>query len=130
MSIIDFLKNEVFNKKPLTERLNEWVEAGNSPRIVKYIDVKYDEADRIAAIRALSGIQRDELAVNTCMKLVGTEDESKAVKLAALKTLERIGTKREVDQLYHIEELESDEELKKAYVNAAIASKERSPRFI
>jgi hypothetical protein len=56
-------------------------------------------------------------------------EDNKEIKIAACNSLKRVGTKREVDVLFHKAELEEDEETAKALSNAAVEAKERTPRF-
>lgn len=115
-------------QKTTEEKIAKWKENRNSSKIEAYTDESVEKETRLLAIKALADISRDELAVNTCMKLI-TDDDSD-IKLAACESLKKIGTKREVDRLYFVETTEQDPDVKKALLAAAVSSKERSPRFI
>ena len=127
MGLIDSIKG-LFEKKDFPTKLAEWCEAQNSPRIAKYTELGNEQDVRLLAIDALSKIQRDEHAVNVCMKLLREDDEE--VRKAACKSLKKIGTKREVDQIYRIEEEEQDEKMKQLLIETALSCKERTPRFL
>ncbi len=127
MGLLDSIKG-IFTSKTLEEKIAKWAEDGNSSKLEALTDEENEQSVRLLAINALSKIARDELAVNTCMKLI--TDDDKAIKIAACNSLKKIGTKREVDRLYFVETNEEDEEVKKALIEAAISSKERTPRFL
>ena len=127
MGLFDNIK-EIFASKTDEEKIAKWKEDGNSEKIADFTDESYEQALRLLAISALGEIKRDETAVNTCMKLI--TDDDKAIRLAACEALKLIGTKREVDRLYFVETNETDEEVKRALLDAAVSSKERTPRFL
>ena len=128
MGLLDSIKGIFSGAKTTEEKIAKWKENRNSSKIEAYTDESVEKETRLLAIKALADISRDELAVNTCMKLI-TDDDSD-IKLAACASLKKIGTKREVDRLYFVETTEQDPDVKEALLAAAVSSKERSPRFI
>ena len=128
MGLLDSIKGIFSGAKTIEEKLAKWTEDRKSSKIEAYTDESVEKEIRLLAIKALADISRDELAVNTCMKLITDDDND--IKLAACESLKKIGTKREVDRLYYVETTEQDPEVKKALLAAAVSSKERSPRFL
>lgn len=128
MGLLDSIKGIFSGAKTIEEKLAKWTEDRKSSKIEAYTDESVEKEIRLLAIKALADISRDELAVNTCMKLITDDDND--IKLSACESLKKIGTKREVDRLYYVETTEQDPEVKKALLAAAVSSKERSPRFL
>jgi HEAT repeat protein len=126
MGLLDSLK-DLFSKKDISQKIKDYAEQENTGKLVKLASVGNPMEVRLAAIDALKEIKRDELCVNTLMSLLN--EDTKEIKLAACNSLKRVGTKREVDVLFHKAEQEEDEEVKKALTEAAVESKERTPRF-
>ena len=114
MGLFDNIKG-IFASKTDEEKIAKWKEDGNSEKIADFTDESYEQALRLLAISALGEIKRDD---------------DKAIRLAACEALKLIGTKREVDRLYFVETNETDEEVKRALLDAAVSSKERTPRFL
>ena len=127
MGLFDGIKG-IFTPKSDEEKIAKWKEDGNSEKISAFTEEGYEQSLRLLAVSALGEIKRDETAVNTCMKLI--TDDDKALRIAACEALKLIGTKREVDRLYFVETNETDDEVKRALIDAAVASKERTPRFL
>lgn len=126
MSLLDTIKG-LFSKKDIMEKIKDYASEENTGKLVKLVTAGNPTEVRIAAIDALKEIRLDELCVNTLMKL--TDDEQKEIVLAACNSLKKVGTKREVEVLLHKAEMAEDDELKKAFTEAAVESKERTPRF-
>lgn len=126
MGLLDSIK-DLFVKKDIKEKIKDYVEQENTGKLVKLAEYGNPMETRLAAIDALKEIKMDELCVNTLMSLLN--EDNKEIKLAACNSLKRVGTKREVNVLFHKAELEEDEETAKALSDAAVESKERTPRF-
>jgi HEAT repeat protein len=126
MGLLDSVKN-IFSKKDITQKIKGYVEQENTGKLVKLAAYGNPMEIRLAAIDALKEIKMDELCVNTLMSLLN--EENKEIKIAACNSLKRVGTKREVNVLFHKAELEEDEETAKALTTAAVEAKERTPRF-
>lgn len=126
MGLLDSLK-DIFSKKDITQKIKGYVEQENTGKLVKLASYGNPMEIRLAAIDALKEIKMDVLCVDTLMSLLN--EDNKEIKIAACNSLKRVGTKREVDVLFHKAELEEDEETAKALSNAAVEAKERTPRF-
>ncbi|MHB1151695.1 MAG: HEAT repeat domain-containing protein [Eubacteriales bacterium] len=126
MGLLDSLK-DLFVKKDITEKIKGYAEEENTGKLVKLAANGNPMETRLAAIDALKEIKMDILCVDTLMSLLN--EENKEIKLAACNSLKRVGTKREVDVLFHKAELEEDAEIAKALTAAAVEAKERTPRF-
>lgn len=126
MGLLDTLK-DLFSKKDITEKIKSYAENENTGKLVKLASPGNPMETRLAAIDALKEIKMDELCVNTLMSLLN--EGNKEITLAACNSLKRVGTKREVDLLFHKAEQAEDEEIAKALSDAAVESKERTPRF-
>lgn len=126
MGLLDSVK-DLFSKKDIMEKIKKYGEDENTGKLVRLVSAGNPTEVRIAAIDALKEIKMDELCVNTLMNLL--DDNVKEVVLAACNSLKKVGTKREVDRLFHRSEQAEDEDIKKALSDAAVAAKERTPRF-
>jgi HEAT repeat protein len=126
MGLLDSLK-DIFSKKDITQKIKDYAEQENTGKLVKLASYGNPMEIRLAAIDALKEIKMDVLCVDTLMSLLN--EDNKEIKIAACNSLKRVGTKREVDVLFHKAELEEDEETAKALSNAAVEAKERTPRF-
>lgn len=107
------------------------VESEKPGRLIKMATEGKTEEIRLAAIDGLKHFKLDKESVDTLMSLLD-EDDNLNIQIAACKALETAGTKRDYDQLMYKEgraEEAGKKELAAALRAAAVASKERHPRF-
>ena len=87
MGLLDSIKGIFSGAKTIEEKLAKWTEDRKSSKIEAYTDESVEKEIRLLAIKALADISRDELAVNTCMKLITDDDND--IKLAACESLKK-----------------------------------------
>lgn len=126
MGLIDSIKG-LFSKKDIMEKIKDYAENEDTGKLIKLVQEGNVMEVRLAAIDALKEIKKDEMCVDTLMRLLN--DDAKEVVIAACNSLKRVGTKREVDVLRHKAEIAEDEEIAKALSDAAVEAKERTPQF-
>ena len=117
----------MFFSKTIEEKIDNW---GNKGYIGKLIKVAMTDDNQIHRARAYTamGKIRDLSSVEAlleCFKL----DEADVCKLAAAKSLEAIATRKEFDHLWHLHDVEENEEIKEALKAAATAAKDRGERW-
>lgn len=114
--------------KTLSEKMEALVEKGKTAKLIKLAtsSKKYDE--KLAAIDALR-LVREEESVRAMMDLLKYETDDLVIRKAVVKTLDRIATKNETDKLHHFSQQETDSEISSLLREAAVNSKERTPRW-
>lgn len=117
----------MFFSKTIEERIDNWGAKGYIGKLIKITMTENNMVLRARAYTAMGKI-RDLTAVEAlleCFKL----NEATVCKMAAAKSLENIATRKEFDQLWHLHDVEEDEEVKEALKAAATASKDRGERW-
>lgn len=112
--------------KTLEEKMEILAEKGKSAKLIKLASTSKKLDERIAAIAVMRTL-REELVIKCLMEIL-KEDHDDLRKAAAI-SLDRIATKLETDKLMHFAEVEADADIKKILREAAINSKERTPRW-
>lgn len=114
--------------KTLQEKMEALAEKGKTAKLIKLAtsSKKYDE--RLAAIDTLR-LVREEDSIRAMMDLLKYELDDLVIRKAVAKTLDRIATKNETDKLHHFSEQETDSEIAAILREAAVNSKERTPRW-
>ncbi len=117
----------MFFSKSIEEKIDSW---GTKGHIGKLINIALTDDNQIHRARAYTamGKIRDLSSVEAlleCFKL----DEADVVKLSAAKSLQNIATRKEFDHLWHLHDVEENEEVREALKEAAIAAKDRGERW-
>jgi len=113
--------------KTLAEKMEILAEKGKTAKLIKLATESKKLDEQLAAIDTLR-LVKEEDSVRSMMDMLKYE-ENPVVKKAVIVTLDRIATKMETDRLHHFAENESDPELAKMLREAAVNSKERTPRW-
>ena len=114
--------------KTLAEKMEILAEKGKTPKLIKLATSSKKLDEQLAAIDALR-LVREEASVRCVMDLLKDNIDNAVIKKAAIATIDRIATKMETDKLHHYAEVESDPEIAKMLREAAVNSKERTPRW-
>ncbi len=116
----------LFKKKTLEEKYASLAESGRIGKIIKaaFTASTYDE--RCAALVSLGEIRAKE-SVDTLLKAI--KDDDGEVRMACATALKKVGTTREVEALMHYAEIEKDPAIAEAMKEAAVASRDRTPRW-
>jgi len=115
-----------FKKKTLDEKYLALAEKGRVGKIVNAVFTADTYDERVAAINALGEIRVKE-SIEALLKSIKDDDEE--VRLASANSLKKIGSYKEVEPLMHFAETEQNPEIAEAMKAAAVASKDRSPRW-
>ena len=115
-----------FKKKTLDEQYLAYAEKVKIGKIINgaFTADTYDE--RVAALKALGELRVKE-SIEALLKAIKDEDDE--VRLTAAASLKKIGSTKEVESLMHFAEIEKNPEIAEMMKQAAIASKERTPRW-
>jgi HEAT repeat protein len=112
--------------KTLEEKMEELANKGKTDKLVKIANTFKKPDEQYAAIAALR-LVKEEASIRCLMELLKTDDDK--LRRAVASTLDRIATKDVTEKLLHFSEVESDPEIKKILLGAAVNSKERTPRW-
>lgn len=112
--------------KSAREKMEALAEKGKTSKLVKIASTSKKLDERLAAIDSMRTLKEEE-SIRCLMDILKEEDL--VIRKAAATTLDRIATKMETDGLLHFAEASEDEELKNILREAAINSKERTPRW-
>lgn len=116
-----------FKKKDINEKIAEWEEKGLLGKIIKVAQTDDNEDVRCKAYDAMGRLRAKE-SVEALMACIRSEETEK-VKLAACDALSHVATKAEFDGLFHLADNEPNEKIAAALKAAAVAAKERTPRW-
>ena len=117
----------LFGPKDIYAKINMYAEDGKLGKLARLSRKSDQELVRAAAYRAMGKIRAKE-----CVDLLYNalrSDETVKVKKACAQALEKIGSRSEFDAINHFADEAEDPELKKALQAAAVAAKERTPRW-
>lgn len=113
--------------KTLNEKMEALAEKGKTAKLVKLASSSKKLDEKLAAIEALR-LVREEASVRCIMDLLKDEGDPVIRKAVAI-TADRIATKLETDKLHHYASVEEDPDTAKILREAAVNSKERTPRW-
>ena len=116
-----------FFSKDINSKIDSWEEKGHLGKIIKVAQNNEDEDLRCKAYSAIGRLRAKESveALFLCLR----SEESEKVKLAACDALGHVATKAEFDQIFHMADTEENEKISEALKAAAVAAKERTPRW-
>lgn len=117
----------VFFSKDINAKIDSLEEKGNLGKIIKIAQTNDDEDIRCKAYSAMGRLRAKESceALFACIR----SEETEKVKLAACDALAHVATKAEFDNIFHCADTEENEKIKEALQKAAVAAKERTPRW-
>lgn len=113
--------------KTLEQKMEELVEKGKTAKLIKLATGSKKLDEKLAAIEALRMV-REEASVRCIMDMLKYEVDPVIRKAVAI-TADRIATKMETDKLHHHSSEEKDPDIAKILREAAVNSKERTPRW-
>ena len=117
---------DIFKKKPLPERMEEYANKGLIGKLEAAVDESSPKETRLAALDALRLIKYRE---SVALLMAALRDEDIDIRRAATKSLLMNGTKDVTEHLLNYSEKEEDPELKALLREAAISAKDRTPRI-
>jgi|GEM_PF-2377580 hypothetical protein len=114
--------------KTLAEKMEVLVDKGKTAKLIKLATSSKKLDEQLAAIEAMRNV-REEASVRAMMDMLKDEGGNLVVRKAVATTLDRIATKMETDKLHHYAGVEADPDIAKILREAAVNSKERTPRW-
>ncbi len=117
---------DIFKKKTVEEKMEDYANKGYIGKLEAAIDPSKPKETRIAALSALRLIKHHS-AVELLMGALRDEDID--IRRAATKALLMNGTKDQTEHLLNYSEAEEDPELAALLKEAALYSKDRTPRL-
>ncbi len=117
---------DIFKKKTLDEKMEDYANKGLIGKLTKAIDQSNSKETRIAALNALRLIKH-RLSVEALVSVLRDDDAD--IRRASAKSLLMNGTKDITELLLSYSDKEPDPEIKALLKEAAISSKDRTPRI-
>ena len=117
----------MFFSKDINAKIESWEEKGNLGKLIKVAQTDDNEEVRCKAYSAMGRLRAKE-SVEALLACLRT-DETEKVKLAVCDALSHVATKAEFDTIFHAADNEPNEKISEALKAAAVAAKERTPRW-
>lgn len=117
---------DIFKKKTIEEKMEAYANKGYIGKLHSASQDNKPKETRIAALNALRLIKHKDSV--ECLMLA-LRDEDVDIRRAATKSLLMNGTKDMTDHLLNYSEKEEDEELAQLIKEAALSSRDRTPRI-
>lgn len=123
MGLFDFLKGG----KDIAAQYAALAENGNADKLIKAVMNGKTVEQVKAAFAAIATMKPDPDLIKCGMDAL--KGDNAEIRLAAAKALAKIATKPQTEQLLHYAEVDADEQVKSALKEAAVAAKDRTPRW-
>ncbi len=123
MGLFDFLKGG----KDFAAQYAKLAENGNVDKLIKLASNGKTVEQIKAAFAAIATMKPNPDLIKCAMDAL--KGDNSEIRLAAAQALSKIATKPQTEQLLHYAEVDADEQVKAALKAAAVAAKERTPRW-